>query len=136
MTRSPHRGRARGGRESGQAAVEFTLIAPLVFLVLFGIVQFGMLVSDYIGVTAAARAGARVAAVSKSRPNPVQAAIDAARSNAAELDPARMTVTVSPAAPWTTGQEVTVTVTYPFSFSVMGEGFGGDLQSSARVRVE
>src|SRR5918911_5605044 len=49
--------------ERGAAAVEFALIAPLLFMLLFGIFQFGLVWSQknvYIG---AAREGARYAAV-------------------------------------------------------------------------
>ena len=49
--------------ESGAAAVEFALIAPLLFMILFGIVQFGIAWSQKEIFVLAAREGARYAAV-------------------------------------------------------------------------
>lgn len=48
----------------GQAIVETALILPILILVLFAIMEFGQIFNQYIVVTAAAREGARVAAVS------------------------------------------------------------------------
>ena len=53
-------------RTRGQAMVEFTLILPLLMLLIFGIYQFGQTYSDYIQVTNAARTGGRKALVSRS----------------------------------------------------------------------
>src|SRR3954471_10796543 len=45
----------------GSAAVEFALVLPLVFAVILGLVQVGVLARDRALVEAAARAGARAA---------------------------------------------------------------------------
>jgi Flp pilus assembly protein TadG len=50
-------------REDGAAAVEFAIVAGLLFMIVFGIIVFGILFSQYQSFTAAAREGARVAAV-------------------------------------------------------------------------
>jgi Flp pilus assembly protein TadG len=49
--------------ERGQTLVEFALLAPLLFIILFGIIQFGFLFGGQIGLTNAAREAARYAAV-------------------------------------------------------------------------
>ena len=49
--------------ERGTAAVEFALVLPLVLVVALALVQTGLLVRDRLLVEAAARAGARAAAV-------------------------------------------------------------------------
>nr|WBU15379.1 TadE-like protein [uncultured bacterium] len=49
---------ARGG-ERGQALVELALVLPLLLLILFGIVDFGLGLSAKIQVTNAVRDGAR-----------------------------------------------------------------------------
>ena len=49
--------------EHGTAAVEFALVLPLVLVVALALVQTGLLVRDRLLVEAAARAGARAAAV-------------------------------------------------------------------------
>ena len=49
--------------ESGSAAVEFALVLPLLLLVLFGTIEFGILMYDQSVITNAAREGARWGAV-------------------------------------------------------------------------
>jgi len=51
------------GRDDGAAAVEFALIAPLLFMLIFGIIQFGIAWSQKEIFVQAAREGARFAAV-------------------------------------------------------------------------
>ena len=48
-------------RDEGQDLVEFALVAPLLFLLLFGIMEFGVAVWRYNTVANAAREGARAA---------------------------------------------------------------------------
>jgi len=49
--------------EKGASAVEFALILPILIILVFGIVQFGIAYNNYIALTHAAREGARLAAV-------------------------------------------------------------------------
>ncbi|MBT2516658.1 pilus assembly protein [Streptomyces sp. ISL-90] len=49
--------------ERGAAAVEFALIVPLMLVVLFAILDLGWVFNQQLAVTAAAREGARIAAV-------------------------------------------------------------------------
>jgi Flp pilus assembly pilin Flp len=49
--------------EKGASAVEFALVAPLLFLLIFGIIQFGIAFGSQLAITHAAREGARLAAV-------------------------------------------------------------------------
>lgn len=51
------------GRRRGVATVELALVAPLLIFLLFGIIEFGLMVKDLVGVNQAAREGARCAAV-------------------------------------------------------------------------
>jgi Flp pilus assembly protein TadG len=53
----------RADSERGAAAVEFALIAPLLFMLIFGIIQFGLAWSQKEIFVQAAREGARYAAV-------------------------------------------------------------------------
>jgi Flp pilus assembly protein TadG len=53
--------RVRSTREAGQAMTEFALVAPLFFLVLFGVIQLGFLFAGQNGLTNAAREAARYA---------------------------------------------------------------------------
>jgi Flp pilus assembly protein TadG len=54
----------RNTSERGASAVEMALVAPFLFLVLLGIIEFGYLFGEYNEVRHAAREGARIAAVS------------------------------------------------------------------------
>jgi Flp pilus assembly protein TadG len=56
---TPH----RTMREEGAAAVEFAIIAPVLFMLIFGIIQFGIAWSQKEVFVQAAREGARYAAV-------------------------------------------------------------------------
>jgi Flp pilus assembly pilin Flp len=50
-------------RQDGAAAVEFALLLPLLVLLLFGFIQFGLAFNARIQATNAAREGARLAVV-------------------------------------------------------------------------
>jgi Flp pilus assembly protein TadG len=125
--------------ESGQAAAEFVLIFPVLAIVLVTIIQFGGLYNHYESLTNATRAGARKAVVSRTATNPVSLAQQAVRDAAPNLNfsTAGASISVTPAPPWTPGQQVTVTATYPYSISIVGVSVSsGTLSSSTKERVE
>lgn len=49
--------------DAGASAVEFALVMPVLFLLLFGIIDYGLLFFDSIGLRQGAREGARQAVV-------------------------------------------------------------------------
>ena len=61
LSRRSHPGR----RDGGAAAVEFALVAPLLFLVLFGIIDYGIWFADSIGLRQGVRESARSAVVGR-----------------------------------------------------------------------
>jgi Flp pilus assembly protein TadG len=127
----------RRRRSRGQAMVEFTLILPLLLILIFGIYQFGQAYAEYIQVTNAARDGARKALVSRTDASGVADVISTAKNSTWWLDKNQMGVTVSPGQPWKTGQTVTVTVTYPYSINLLGFVVAsGTLKSATTVRME
>ena len=67
--------------EDGQAMVEFALVAPILFLILFAIIQFGIVFMHSVALTDAVRTGARKASVSRAcgRPDGRVAERDARR---------------------------------------------------------
>ncbi|MGH3498727.1 MAG: TadE/TadG family type IV pilus assembly protein [Nocardioidaceae bacterium] len=75
------RQRRRSG-ERGAVAVEAALVTPVLFLILFGIIEFGFVFKDYLSVTSATRAGARTASAEPRVPGTsgIQYAQDAANS--------------------------------------------------------
>lgn len=92
----------------GQTLVEFALIIPIFLLLVFGMMDFGIVLNQYLVVTEAAREGARSAAVGNSDSD----SIAAARVAAATIDQGQLQVTVTPAAK-ISGSPVTVTVSNP-----------------------
>lgn len=58
----------RRNGERGSAIIEFALLLPILLLVLLAVVQVGVLASDQLVITQAARAGARVRLPSLSNP--------------------------------------------------------------------
>jgi Flp pilus assembly protein TadG len=127
----------RTRRSRGQAMVEFTLMLPMLLLLILGIYQFGQAYADYIQVTNAARDGGRKALVSRTDASGVADVIATAKNATWWLDKNQMSVSVSPGQPWTTGQNVTVTVTYPYSINLLGYVVAsGTLKSATTVRME
>ena len=60
MTPAP-RARTRASAGNGQALPEFALVAPVLLLILFAILQFGFMLGAYVGMTNGAREAARYA---------------------------------------------------------------------------
>jgi Flp pilus assembly protein TadG len=114
---------------------EFALVLPLLVLLLFGVIQFGIAFNNYITLTDAVRAGTRKAAVARHMEDPEVVAEEQVRESAAGLKAADLDVTVS--STWEHGDDVTVTATYPYSISLLGLIVSsGELESRATERVE
>jgi Flp pilus assembly protein TadG len=128
-----HRDR-RALRERGQGLIEFVLVLPLLGIIILAIVQFGVLYNNYETLTNATRAGARVAAVSStsSCPGTTEQSV---RDASYGLDASQLTVSVP--CPWTTGGQLSVTATYPYSIDLMGLVVkSGTLTSTTKERHE
>ena len=98
----------------GAAVVEFAVVSPVFFLLVFGMIEYGRMVMVQQLLTNAAREGARVGVLDNSTASDVTTAV----SN--YLTAARITtstVTCNPTSPSSAGygQPVTVTVSVPFS---------------------
>lgn len=63
MRLTPIRQRRRSRRSRGVALVEFALVAPVLFLIIFGIIEFGYAFVQYLDVKHGAREAGRLAAV-------------------------------------------------------------------------
>jgi Flp pilus assembly protein TadG len=124
--------------ERGQAMTEFALVLPIIALLLFGVIQFGITFNNYLTLTDAVRAGARKGAVARHLTTNREAAVEQAVTDAAtdlKLSDLDVTVGVSPG--WEQGADVTVTATYPYSIKLLGVGIKqGRLSSSTTERVE
>lgn len=119
---------------------EFALVLPVLALLLFGVMQFGILFNNYVTLTDGVRAGARKAAVSRQAADPKGEAIAAVKASAGSLDwdnAPGASITVTPNTPWTHGSEVTVAATYPYEIDLIGFVLAkGLLKSETTERVE
>jgi Flp pilus assembly protein TadG len=121
--------------ERGQTMTELALVLPLLVVLLFGIVQFGIAFNNYITLTDAARAGARKAAVARGSSSAASDCVNEVRGAAGNLKSSDLAVTCS--STWQTGSDVTVTATYPYAVNLMGWVVAsGRLSTTMKERVE
>lgn len=123
--------------QRGQTTTEFAIVLPILCLLLFGVIQFGILFNNWVTLTDAVRAGARKAAVSRQiqGTTPQQACIDQIRASASDLDQSKLTPDCQ--SDWQATSTVTVTATYPYSVNLMGLVIAsGNLKSTTQERVE
>jgi Flp pilus assembly protein TadG len=121
--------------ERGQSLVEFALALPILVLLLFAVIQFGIAFNNYVTLTDATRAGARKAAVGRQLSNPQSTTITAVRNSATDLKQGDLAVTVS--STWEPGADVNVTATYPYTINLLGIPVKtGRLSSTTTERVE
>jgi len=122
-------------REKGQTLTEFALVLPILALLLFGVIQFGIVFHQYVTLTDAVRAGARQGAVGRHVSDPAGDAEDRVRESAGDLDQSKLSVTVTSS--WEQGEDVTVSASYPYDISLLGFVVkSGDLTSTTTERVE
>jgi Flp pilus assembly protein TadG len=121
--------------EQGQSLTEFALALPILALLLFAVIQFGIAFNNYVTLTDATRAGARKAAVGRQLADPVGSCLTAIRGSAQDLTQSDLIPTC--ASTWQPGADVTVTATYPYRISLLGLVVKtGRLSSTTTERVE
>ena len=97
---------------------EFALVLPLLALLLFGVIQFGIAFNNYITLTDAVRAGARKGAVARHLQNREKHVDTAVRAAATDLKSSDLNVDVE--STWESGEDVRVSASYPYSISLLG----------------
>lgn len=105
--------------ESGASAVEFALLLPVLMMILFGIIEFGMALYRQSILTNASREGARLGIV-QSIPAIGTGQINAAIDNyliAAGIPAGNVTRNI--VAGGITGTPVQVTLTLPYTYAVL-----------------
>lgn len=132
-------GRRRfAGDARGTTAVEFALVAPLLFAVLFGIITFGVQYATRIALTYAAAEGGRAALAGLSDTERVSLAKAAAKKAMLAMTPLVDSDNASVNAwPTADGTHETITVTIGYSdtrFAALP--FLPDLSSTAPVTVQ
>lgn len=135
-------------RESGQALVEFALLAPVLLAVLIGIFKCATTFNNYVVLTDAVRAGARQLAISRGAANPCGTAIAQVQSSASDLNTSNLTVQAEVsgsssncadlAAGNQQGDDATVKGTYPCDLTIFGINFapGCKISSTMTERIE
>jgi len=127
-------------RQRGATAVEFAIVFPLLILLLFGIIEFSVILYDKAMITNASREGARAGIVTqlvRVSDTQIQGVVDnycrlyliSFRSGAAPVT----TVTRTGS---TFGSELSVTVTYTYSFLALPQfvtGLVGPMNLTART---
>jgi len=103
--------------ERGAAAVELALVFPILILLIFGIVEFGRAYNTKLQISAAVREGARGLALGDTLTQVKSTVTNAAPGldATALAAPGAVTTSASPCLP---GTSATVTVSYPFTYSV------------------
>jgi Flp pilus assembly protein TadG len=116
-------------QESGSEVVEFAVLLPIFAVMLFGIVQYGLLFAAYITIRNASAAGARQAIIST---NSIQIQAVAQAAVGPLLNPGSLTVTPTPTN--MNGRPgMIVKVSYPFKLIIPYVVPGRDANSSTRT---
>jgi Flp pilus assembly protein TadG len=98
----------------GASVVEFAIVAPLFFLLVFGMIEFGRMVMVQQVLTNASREGARRAVLSGVSDTDVEATVENYLANAS-ISGATVTVATQAPTPPDTAEARIVTVTIPFN---------------------
>lgn len=106
--------RDRVHRDRGAAAVEFAIVAPLLLLILLGLVDLGRLFFVEVSLAGASREGARAAAVGRPSAQ-VNAVVQASSPGVARISSLGdvTSITVQPV-PCSSGANASVVVSVPF----------------------
>jgi Flp pilus assembly protein TadG len=115
--------------ECGAVAVEFALLAPILIMLLLGLLEFGRAYNTQITLSNAAREGARVMAIENSQ----TAAVAAATRASSSLGPLTMEFSTSPVAsiPATCSATNQVTLVVRYSLNTM-TGIAGPFAMQGR----
>ena len=123
-------------KQRGASLVEFALVAPLLILLLFGIIESGWAFSHQLEVRHGAREGARLVAVNFGTDAQVTAEVCTRMNFTGDLATTTVTITKSGSA---IGDTATVTIDAPYT-SITGftSGLFGSvtLTSSVDIRLE
>jgi Flp pilus assembly protein TadG len=140
----------RRGDERGASAVEFALVVPILLMLVFGIIDFGLMIRANTVLANAAREGARNGSISHSE-DVIEDTVEASLSG---IDPDEVEVTVACKTPAPevdctgsfddaveSGGKVVVTLEYRYGWvtpvaALVGLGDGVDLAKTVEMRVE
>jgi Flp pilus assembly protein TadG len=134
------------GERAGNAAIEFAILAPVLLLILFGIVQFGITMNNYLELTGGVAAGGRQFAIGRSTTTPWTVATTTVTSSAPNLTAGNVKITlqVNGAACTTdtacetalsaaVGGSASVSASYPCNLAIMGVNYAPNCTLTAQA---
>jgi len=126
--------------QRGATAVEFAIVFPLLILLMFGIIEFSIILYDKAMITNASREGARAGIVSqlvRVSDSQIQSVVDNyCRLYLISFGAGATPVTTVTRTGSTFGSELSVTVTYTYSFLALPQfvtGLVGPMNLTART---
>ena len=130
---------------SGQSLAELVLMSPVLLILAFGIIEFGMAFQTHQAVTNVAREGARVSSLTDASDEGVREAV-ANRLRASGLDPDQAEIMLACdgeegglcTGPDRSGRSSWVSIAYPYEFFMMGglsRLIGGDGEEFGVVAI-
>lgn len=126
--------------EQGTTMVEFAIIVVVLLSIVFGIIEFGVLLFDQHVLTNASREGARAAVVSRVPRLPESDVIDVVehycQQHLVTFGDSALLTTVVDRNGTSFGDDLEVTVTYPFSFLVLSNFGLGPVTLTAVTRMK
>jgi Flp pilus assembly protein TadG len=112
--------------QKGASAVEFAIVLPVLLMILFGIIEFSVAFFDKAMITNASREGARAGIVLRNPPltdveitDIVNNYLSGSLINFSGTTIPDIIVTPQDTSTLTTGDPLTVMVSYPFNFYVL-----------------
>jgi Flp pilus assembly protein TadG len=126
---------SKSNSASGAALVEFALALPIFIVLIFGVIEFGLVMHAKGIITQASREGARYGVTYSLTPKTAADIQNYVSAYLTSVGFSGATVTV------TLGDPLSVKITYPYSFMVLPDfvtGFAGDmtLNSETTMRME
>jgi Flp pilus assembly protein TadG len=123
--------------ERGQTMTEFAFVLPILLVVVFGIVQFGIIFNNYVALTDAARAASRQGAVSRNSSDPKGDCEATGYDAGSNLENPGTDFVLTCDSTWAPGSDVTVTATYPYDIKLLDWVVAsGTLNTTMKERVE
>jgi len=123
--------------ERGQTMTEFAFVLPILLVLLFGIIQFGIIFNNYVALTDAARAASRKGAVSRNSSDPQGDCQSTGYAAGSNLKNPGTDFVLTCSSSWAAGSDVTVTATYPYDINLLGWVVAsGQLNTTMKERVE
>lgn len=125
--------------ESGQALTEFAVVMPVLFILIFAIVEGGLTLNNYLRLTDAVRVAARAASINGSEGfGAANAAARTAITEAVGGMPVQAIAVGAPDGTWTAGSPVEVEASVPFEVKLplVGTIASGTLTSKSTQRIE